>query len=249
MCEFVRGLWKSIKNNKVNTFILLLLFILLVLSFLCDFRVFIESNNHFLLLKNNTLYAINVISKIVPLIVFLLLVYLWRKIASKMTIKLERINVGGVSVVFEKPDEYFKQQIKNFLNTKRSLFRFDSEKDNIYDCINSCYEIYKYIRESINVYDARSSKNSAYYDTANEMLRSLNEFLTCYQSNFRRWYEFSLENTYKTNVTKSLIDIQKECWGYASILEAFAHLNNAFQEYAETFEINTGKWSINNSID
>ncbi|MCL2563170.1 MAG: hypothetical protein FWE08_03950 [Oscillospiraceae bacterium] len=244
MREFRKKIW----DNRVNIIIIALLLVLLLLSLCFNFRDFIESRNSLLLLKTNVLYIIRVISRSTPLIVFLLLIYIWRKIATKLVVRVEKLDVGGMSVIFERPEELFRQQIKNFLNTKRTLFYFDPTRDNIYDCINSCYKIYEFIRENMSVYDTKSSQKSEYYKTANGMLYELNEFLTNHQSDYKRWYKAMLEKMGSTcDDFKSITEIQKEYKEYAAVVEDFDNLNSAFLEYVKIFEVDTKKWEPRNN--
>jgi len=186
-----------------------------------------------------------VISRSVPLLAFLLLVYIWRKIATKLVIRVEKLDVGGVSIIFERPEELFKQQIKNFLNTKRSLFSFEPERDNIYDCINSCYKIYEFIRENMSVYDTKSSQQSDFYSTANTMIHTLNDFLTSHQSDYRRWHENMLENANNQDGFKSITELQREYPGYDVLISDFANLNCEFRGHAKKFEVDVDKWQVN----
>ena len=132
------------------------------------------------------------------------------------------------------------------LNTKRSLFRFESERDNIYDCINSCYKIYEFIRENMGVYDTKTSRKSDYYNTANLMLHALNDFLTNHQSDYRRWHENALEENNK-DVFRGITEIQRDYPNYDKIIKGFDELNCKFKAYAKKFDVDTDKWESSNN--
>lgn len=227
-----------ILNNKIIIPILIIIFVLLCVV---NLRSLVDSN--LLVLKLNILYLISVLTKAVPLVVAFLLIYIWRKFATKWVIKIEKLDIGGASIIFEKPEELFKQQIKNFMNTKRTLFYFDPQRDNIADTISSYYETYKVIREKINIYDTATSQQSKYYNAANNMIQTLNEFLTSYQSNYRRWFDNRMEKPNEADYSKCISEIQKEYWNYDNMIAGFINLNNEFLDYAKEFDINTNKWA------
>lgn len=244
----VKSCISFIKNHPytpviINIIIAIVILVLLILSCNYNVREMVESNKYLLSLKQNILYFLNVLSKSVPIIIIILLIYIWRKFATKWVIKIEKLDIGGASVVFERPEELFRQQIKNFMNTKRTLFYFDPERDNIEDTISSYYKTYEFIREKMQVYDSKSSQQSKYYEAANNMLQVLNEFLTSHQSNYRRWVKYKTEQNCTEDYCKSICEIQKEYWRYKEIIEGFKILNSDFLMYAETFDINTVKWA------
>jgi len=169
--------------------------------------------------------------------------YLWRKLANKWVIKVEKLNVGGASIIFEKPEELFNQQIRNFMNTKRTLFFFDPERDNISDTLTSYYKTYEFIRENMAVYDTKSSQDSDYYKTGNKMIHTLNEFLTSHQSNYRRWFNNKTENMTDEEYNKCISEIQRDYRKYEEIIAGFEVVNKAFLDYGEKFKIDTKKWT------
>ncbi len=244
--EKIKKCTSYIKNRTViaNIILCLVLISILILSFNYNFREIVMSHEHLSILRQNVLYFINVITKSIPIVIILLLIYIWRKFATKWVIKVEKLDIGGASIVFERPEELFKQQIKNFMNTKRTLFYFDPERDNISDTISSYYETYRFIREKMQVYDTKSSQQSKYYETANNMLHCLNEFLTSHQSNYKRWFDHKTEEFCTEDFCRDISEIQKEYRRYDAIVEGFRDLNTDFLIYAEIFDVNTDKWAV-----
>lgn len=244
--EKIKKCISYIKNRTViaNIILCLVLISILILSFNYNFREIVMSHEHLSILRQNVLYFINVITKSIPIVIILLLIYIWRKFATKWVIKVEKLDIGGASIVFERPEELFKQQIKNFMNTKRTLFYFDPERDNISDTISSYYETYRFIREKMQVYDTKSSQQSKYYETANNMLHCLNEFLTSHQSNYKRWFDHKTEEFCTEDFCRDISEIQKEYRRYDAIVEGFRDLNTDFLIYAEIFDVNTDKWAV-----
>lgn len=234
-----------IKNHPYTPNIIIAIIFLVLLMSSCNynFREIVESNKYLLSLKLNILYFLSILSKSVPIIVIILLIYIWRKFATKWVIKIEKLDIGGASVVFERPEQLFKQQIKNFMNTKRTLFYFDPERDNIEDTISSYYKTYEFIREKMQIYDTKSSEQSKYYEFSNNMLQTLNEFLTSNQSNYRRWVKYKTEQYRPEDYSRGICEIQKEYWRYKEIIEGLKILNTDFLKYSEIFDINTDKWA------
>lgn len=236
---------RKIKNrfNAFRIFICILVIIFILFLFI-DFREFINNNQYLHLLKSNIIYFIKAIKVIFPMVVAIIIAYLISNFTSqKWIIKIEKLDIGGASIVFEKPEELFKQQIKNYLNTKRTLFSYDPQRDNIEDTLNSYYKVYNYIREKMQVYDTKSSQISDSYKVANLMIGTLNEFLTSYQSNYRRWIKYRLENKATDNdYAKSISEIQREYSNYDNLLQGFEEVNNKFKIYAKEFNVDIQKW-------
>ncbi|HAT4319111.1 TPA: hypothetical protein I9071_000184 [Clostridium perfringens] len=151
------------------------------------------------------------------------------------------MSCGGLTFVCNKPEKILKQNIKNFLETKRTLFKINEKKDNFYDTINSYYETYKFIRNEISVYDI-DSKQESLYKYASEMIKVLNEFLTDYQSDYKRWYEYIRDYKKDDIYDKDIYDIQKDYRNYNEIMNGFLLVNNEFNKYAKNFDINVEKW-------
>ncbi|NFF79287.1 hypothetical protein FCV38_20500 [Clostridium sporogenes] len=159
---------------------------------------------------------------------------------------MEKINLGGVNIIFDDPEKLFKQQVKNFLNTKRTLFKIDN-RDNFYETLDSYYSVYTFLREEIKIYDTKISKDSEQYKVANKMMKELNSFLTAHQNNFRRWYKYVMDEKVEEMHDKDIGDIQEEYRHYDKMVNDFANLNNVFCELSSEFDIDVNKWSINNN--
>lgn len=215
--------------------------VVLVLFLVIDLNSFVEGSPYLKNLKENILYIIKVIQHAVPIFIIVLLIYLWKKFATKWVIKIEKLDIGGASIVFEKPEELFMQQISNFLNTKRTLFRFDPNRDNISDTLDSFYKTYNFIREKMQIYDVKSARDSHYYEVANDMIYTLNEFLTSHQSNYRRWAEAKIKN-HENDCCIDICEIQKNYYKYDILITDVMTLNNVFKDYAKPFNINVEKW-------
>ncbi|MDU2491148.1 MAG: hypothetical protein E7D27_11285 [Clostridium celatum] len=192
--------------------------------------------------RENMFYIVNLISKFKSIIILFILFGLYIIAKSKWVFKIEKLNYGGITFAFNKPDKILKQNIKNFLNTKRTLFKINPNKDNFYETIASYYTVYKLIRDEMYPYDIEASSKEIYI-AANEMIKTLNEFLTDYQSDYKRWYEYIIENQKEQNHDIDIGEIQKKYRHYNEMVQAFKDVNKKFIKHAKTFDINVDKWS------
>lgn len=160
---------------------------------------------------------------------------------KKWVLRIEKMSCGGITFVCNKPEKILKQNIKNFLDTKRTLFYINSKNDNFYDVINSYFSTYKFIRNEMSVYDL-DSKDKEIYKCANSMIRILNEFLTDFQSDYKRWYEYLRDNKMDELYDKDIYEIQKKYRKYNEILEGFERVNEEFKKCSKIFDINISKW-------
>ncbi|NFI04799.1 hypothetical protein FC959_10360 [Clostridium botulinum] len=233
------NIWKSIS-------ILLAIFLVIIILGVCNLKIFFRSK--FLdVFRENIFYLINLIDKFKGIIIIFVLIFIYFILKSKFVIRLEKMSCGGLTLICNKPDKILKQSIKNFLNTKRTLFFINPQKDNFYDTINSYYSTYNFIKNEMSTYDIDSVKNEL-YDTANEMIQALNEFLTNNQSDYKRWYEYLINNDEKRIHVMNIEDIQKEYRKYEEILADFRLVNKKFVKLGKQFDINMDKWNKNEGI-
>ena len=154
-------------------------------------------------------------------------------------ISLTSVSFGAFGIQIKNPDKLVKNNIRNYLNTKRSLFAIDLDNDNLAEVIDSYYEIYKWLRGQFELYD--SDTKSKVYKDLNNMLALLNYFLTRYQSNYRLWYEHILDEKY---TDKDIAELQKSYRHYEEMSVDIKKLNEAMLKYAETYKIESGKWLV-----
>ncbi len=243
--------------------------LLIIALLMCiDINGFLSEYTMYRNLKVNINFIIKVLNKALPLLVITIIFILYKVLSNKWVFRIEKFNLGGVSVICNNPEDIFKQQVKNFLNTKRTLFKIDEERDNFYDTIGSYYQVYNFLRDEIKVYDIESSNKSFNkksslkkwfsklssegeescvetncYKKANSMIKELNEFLTSHQSDFRRWYEYLINNEMKDIYNKRIYEIQKDYGRYEEIVEDFKKINAFFCSVAPEFEIDYKKWN------
>ena len=118
----------KIEKNKIIKFIFIA-----VIFFICikvDINRELSNYNFYINLKNNIKFAANVLNKSLPLLVIAIVFIGYKVLSSRWIFRIEKLNLGGMSIICSNPDDLFKQQVRNFLNTKRTLFKIDEDKDN-----------------------------------------------------------------------------------------------------------------------
>ncbi|UUX35225.1 hypothetical protein [Fundicoccus culcitae] len=242
-----KHLQERIKSNSkifYGTLIFILFFLITIILTEIDFF-----NNGFI---SN---YINTLMEILKLILLSLGVFgigfaiygFWGK---KYSLRIDNFNIGGLNVFFDKSSEIFKKAVGSFLESKRSLFCFKPDKDNISEVLDSYYSTYKFIRENLELLDRE--KDEALYSLSVGILKTLNTFLTNHQNDYRRWYEKILKddsivsNDKKIVVHETTIEIVQTCYyRYDEIVRDFKVLNKELsdEKILETFRLDKEKWS------
>ncbi|RBN36702.1 hypothetical protein DMN50_34200, partial [Priestia megaterium] len=108
-------------------------------------------------------------------------------------VKIDRVNIGGVNLFFDKPEAIFIRNTRAFLETKRTLYKIDSQLDNFNETLDSYFATYQFIRQEMSILDPSKRKQKELYDLSSQIIRELNLFLTTYQNNYRRWYKVTVD--------------------------------------------------------
>lgn len=193
---------------------------------------------------------------ILCLVVYILFVGLMHQ---RYSLRVEQVSFGGVNILLNKSDLLFRKSVKNYLDTKRSLFKIDPRYDSFEEVLNSYFECYKFIRDEMKLLDVKKKRDKKLYDLSNEVLRTLNEFLTKYQNNYRRWHKHVSEHdkvltrekdskgkyvTLSYHLTP-IGKIQSHYYHFSHMLNAFNEVNKFFNDkIVQEFDINTKKWSL-----
>jgi hypothetical protein len=107
---------------------------------------------------------------------------------EKYSVKVEKLSLGGISILFNESSTLYKKSIKNHLDSKRAIFKVRKNVDAFDEVISSYYQTYQFIRDEMKILNPK--KDREIYDFSNEMLMVLNKFLTNYQNNYKRWYKY-----------------------------------------------------------
>lgn len=202
---------------------------------------------------NLQLLVNGLITIFIPLITIILIV---AGIAvKKLVVQLERLNIGGVNLLFNTPEIVYKNSGKAFLESKRSLFYINPDEDNFKEVFDSYYETYKFFREELSFLKHKKQKKQ--HDQASEILKHLNLFLTSNQNNYRRWFEavsnsdkitYFDEKGKEKKLDKSVHmmkigEVQKYYYDYDKLINDFSDINNFFRETVATiFDVKHEKW-------
>ena len=237
---------KMIKQNKKKFFKMFFIVVIVIVIVIGLISVNISDSlakvQFYTKLKNNIKFIINVINASWSLLIILITLIMYILHRRKITFRLEKLNLGWLSITVDNPEKLFKQQVKNFLNTKRTIFKIEESRDDFYETLDSYHSVYIFLREEIEKFDSQLAKESECYIIANKMIKELNNFLTSHQNNFRRWYKYVIEKEIDKNYNENIQDIQKKYRNYELIIEDFKTLNNFFCSIAGKFEINIDKW-------
>lgn len=183
----------------------------------------------------------------IPLLLILLFFFLL--ITNKWALRIEKMNIGGFSILFDNPMKIYKRQVRNYLDTKRTVFEIDLNNDNFNETLDSYYDVYKFFREEIkmlgDISEAHIKRNDRIrlYNMANETLKVLNRFLTKHQSNYRRWYAYLEKHDEEKYYLTPIGELQKEYPNYKSLCSDYKGVNEYFMStIAAEFNIDTEKW-------
>lgn len=179
-------------------------------------------------------------------------------IENKYSVKVEKLSLGGVNILFDRREILFTNSVQNFFDTKRTLFYIDEKHDNFAEVFQSYYETYNFIRQEMKLLDP--SKDKDLYKISNDILISLNQFLTKNQNNYLRWYKYISETNqelikldeFDENDIKSeqrhfynmpINDIQSKYYSYDNLIKEFKTINEFFTtRIAKQFNVDISKW-------
>lgn len=155
-----------------------------------------------------------------------------------LSISVKGVSFAGFEITLKDTDKAVKNNIKNYLNTKRSLFYIKTEYDNFCEVFDSYHGIYDFLRNQLLEFEDKKKTSSMYYSEIQTMLKELNRFLTVHQSDYRRWFAFYEKK--KEDSFVSLGELQKEYPQFDILMHDFQILNEAMRKHAESFDIDMG---------
>lgn len=242
-------------STKINpiVFFLTVIFLLGVYWAIWQDFSFLEDNKFFKNLKiiNSFLFGF------IPLL--LLIVVITGFIVNKWAFRIEKVSLGGFNILFDDPVKLYKRSVRSFLDTKRTLFNIDFERDNFDETLTSYYKTYEFFRNEMKILDNERKKGrwnkkeqQELYELTNFIIQVLNEFLSSHQNNFRRWYKYVSESnevkridgegTLEFHMTP-IQEVQRHYYSYTEICIGFKEINQFFSnEVNQTFNVNLAKW-------
>ncbi|EPL6453488.1 hypothetical protein N0G65_000605 [Providencia rettgeri] len=246
---------------KINSFkgvILFVLSVFLILMFLIDVNVVLQNIKIIIpeYILNNLKFIKKVFIPFMSLIV--IAVCLIGFIMNKYSMKVEKLSLGGISILFDRREILFTNSVKNFLDTKRTLFCINKQYDNFAEVFQSYHETYNFIRQEMRILDPQ--KDIVFYKISNDILMSLNQFLTKNQNNYMRWYKYisetnqeliKLDEFDKDDINPEqrhfynmpINDIQSKYYFYNDLIKEFKIINEFFTtRIAKQFNVDISKW-------
>ncbi|WP_077596115.1 hypothetical protein [Oceanobacillus kimchii] len=191
------------------------------------------------------------------LIPFLLLSLIISALITRhLHIQLERMNIGGINLLFKQPDRIFLNSVQTFLETKRTLYKVDKELDNFNETLDSYFETYQFFKKEMMILDLKKDEQKKLYDLSSKIIAKLNLFLTTYQNNYRRWYKNTIDenkitifeggNEKELNKNPHMMrigELQTYYYDYDEILKGFESVNTFFRkEVNSTLKVDINKW-------
>jgi hypothetical protein len=120
------------KFNPIIFFITVIFLFCVYWAIWQDFS-FLENNKFIKNLKivNSFLFGF------IPLL--FLIVVITGFLTNKWAFKIEKVSLGGFNILFDDPVKLYKRSVRSFLDTKRTLFNIDFERDNFDETLTSFY--------------------------------------------------------------------------------------------------------------
>lgn len=202
-----------------------------------NIKEFLKQYPKMVLLKANLDFLETLLTSYTILIIIAIILLCWIALHRKFDINITKISVKGIDFNFKNNEETAKFKIKNYLNSKRSLFVIYEEYDNYYDVINTYYNAIVFLRSILEQFEKNQSINNPTYQNTLGIIIKLNGFLTKYQSDYRRWYENNLNKKYRP-----FISIQKDFYNYDAMTHDLNQLVQDLHEEAKFFDINISQW-------
>lgn len=131
--SILKLIWNIIK------FILPLLTILMLL--ICDVKEILLKIPNIDTLAKNIKFINDVITHYLLVIIIIVVIWCWIFIRNHMNISVPKISFAGIEINLKNIDGIVKANIRNYLNTKRTLFAIDFKIDNFDDVFESYHQI------------------------------------------------------------------------------------------------------------
>ena len=91
--------------------------------------------------------------------------------AVKLSVSISGVSFAGFEITLKDTDANVKNKVRNYLNTKRSLFYIKPEYDNIWEVFTSYYAIYDFLRGQLLEFENRKKTDSRLYCEIQNMLK------------------------------------------------------------------------------
>ena len=225
------------KVIKVVICFLVLISLLLLMSTYDIKELLVQYERIYLLIKN-LFFVMRMVSRYSPLIVLIVIIILISVINKKFDLSVSTIEIAGMEFKVRNSKKIVINNLRNYLNTKRSIFSIDEKKDNYSEVLDSYHQIYVFFREQLGLLDG--NLDADLYNELNEIIKEMNKFLTDYHTNFRHW--FDSEDTQKKLERADIGCVQETYRHYDEMTNGMKQINKKMCQFAIKFEINYKKW-------
>lgn len=111
--------------------------------------------------KRNIRWMEGLVETFSPLAIFALLLVFAIWAISKFSFSVNGFSIAGIEISLKDTDKFVKTNVRNFLNTKRSLFFLKPEYDNFNDVFLSYYSVYDFLRSQLLLFEGKSITKSS----------------------------------------------------------------------------------------
>lgn len=140
--------------------------------------------------------------------------------------------LGSVTYAISNQERIAAWQLYVQLKTRKAALPFDSRYDLIIEILDSLYDLVDITRDLISHLPPPEANGAALSDL---MLRVLNDglrpFLTRWQANFRRWWDFAAQETSALNDSPQAV--QRRYPDFDGLTEDLVDMNRQLDEYAQ----------------
>lgn len=242
-----------IRVARITVSVVIIIAVILLLG---TFEFKSISNSFLRTLWSNLNSISTILYVLIPLLVLLALVVLF--LTNKWAFHVEKMSIGGFNIIFDNPAKLYRRQVRNYLDTKRTVFKVDYNYDNFYETLDSFFEIYKFFRNEAKMLACEKKQSTKYsrnkeavklYLLTNQAIQTLNDFLTKHQSNYRRWYKYIERNDEEAFYLTPIGELQRKYPNYERLCSGFEHVNIFFSRtIASAFDIDILKWGAEQSM-
>lgn len=232
------------RNNKRSGVWYVILECTVVVGFvivccIVDFENFIKGITFLQRFNKNLEFFIQVFKKIWPYILLVAIIHSIVILKRNIRLEFTKLSIAGLEFQNKKPADKVCAHLRNYLNTKRSIFYFVESEDNIAHLIHSYHAIYDYMRDALQKYDYIVIDDKEDYHIIKKYLMILNRFLTKHQNNYERWYYKVKDDNAAYEM--DIMMLQKQYRHYDELVADICSLNKQMNEFADYLGVDL-KW-------
>jgi hypothetical protein len=109
--------------KRIIMLVSICLFILVSAYFMLNYEIQNMDCIYLKILWHNLKFVSTALYTLIPLLLLFIIILLL--FTNKWALRVEKLSIGGFSIIFDNPTNFYKRQVRNFLNTKRTVFKID----------------------------------------------------------------------------------------------------------------------------